>query len=116
MAEWFKAAVLKTADRKVRGFESLSLRQLSICFSEIFTRKISHKLVIGGFTDLGDYSVTVLPPESSSSLSSCANSLLEVFAEPIFVILNEVKDLNLLKCEILRFAQNGMLGELGVLQ
>ena len=26
MAEWFKAAVLKTADRKVRGFESYSLR------------------------------------------------------------------------------------------
>jgi hypothetical protein len=26
MAEWFKAAVLKTVDRKVRGFESLSLR------------------------------------------------------------------------------------------
>ncbi len=28
MAEWFKAAVLKTADRKVRGFESYSLRQI----------------------------------------------------------------------------------------
>ena len=28
MAEWFKAAVLKTADRKVRGFESYSLRHL----------------------------------------------------------------------------------------
>jgi hypothetical protein len=28
MAEWFKAAVLKTADRKVREFESLSLRHL----------------------------------------------------------------------------------------
>ncbi len=27
MAEWFKAAVLKTVDREVRGFESLSLRQ-----------------------------------------------------------------------------------------
>ncbi len=27
MAEWFKAAVLKTVDRKVRGFESYSLRQ-----------------------------------------------------------------------------------------
>jgi hypothetical protein len=26
MAEWFKAAVLKTVDRKIRGFESLSLR------------------------------------------------------------------------------------------
>jgi hypothetical protein len=29
MAEWFKAAVLKTVDRKVRGFESLSLRHYS---------------------------------------------------------------------------------------
>jgi hypothetical protein len=28
MAEWLKAAVLKTVDRKVRGFESLSLRQV----------------------------------------------------------------------------------------
>ena len=28
MAEWLKAAVLKTADRKVRGFESFSLRQI----------------------------------------------------------------------------------------
>jgi hypothetical protein len=26
MAEWLIAAVLKTADRKIRGFESLSLR------------------------------------------------------------------------------------------
>jgi hypothetical protein len=31
MAEWFKAAVLKTADRKVREFESLSLRHL-VCW------------------------------------------------------------------------------------
>ena len=29
MAERFKAAVLKTVDREVRGFESLSLRQPS---------------------------------------------------------------------------------------
>ena len=28
MAEWSKALVLKTSDRKVRGFESHSLRQL----------------------------------------------------------------------------------------
>jgi hypothetical protein len=28
MAEWFKALVLKTRDRKVRGFESYSLRHL----------------------------------------------------------------------------------------
>ncbi len=30
MAEWLKAAVLKTAERKLRGFESLSLRQ-AVC-------------------------------------------------------------------------------------
>ncbi len=30
MAEWFKAAVLKTVERKFRGFESYSLRQTSI--------------------------------------------------------------------------------------
>ena len=29
MAERFKAAVLKTVDRKVRGFESLSLRHFN---------------------------------------------------------------------------------------
>ena len=29
MAERFKAAVLKTVDREVRGFESLSLRHLN---------------------------------------------------------------------------------------
>ena len=28
VAEWSKAAVLKTADREVRGFESLRLRQI----------------------------------------------------------------------------------------
>jgi hypothetical protein len=27
MAEWLKAAVLKTAERKLRGFKSYSLRQ-----------------------------------------------------------------------------------------
>ena len=30
MAEWLKAAVLKTVERKFRGFESYSLRQKSI--------------------------------------------------------------------------------------
>jgi hypothetical protein len=29
MAERFKAAVLKTVERKLRGFESYSLRQIS---------------------------------------------------------------------------------------
>ena len=28
MAEWFKAPVLKTGGRKLRGFESYSLRQI----------------------------------------------------------------------------------------
>jgi hypothetical protein len=37
MAEWFKAAVLKTADRKVRGFESYSLRHL-------FTQGVLHQI------------------------------------------------------------------------
>jgi hypothetical protein len=35
MSEWLKEAVLKTVERKLRGFESLSLRSQSvvcICF------------------------------------------------------------------------------------
>ena len=32
MAERFKAAVLKTVERKLRGFESLSLRQFNCGF------------------------------------------------------------------------------------
>ena len=31
MAERFKAAVLKTVERKLRGFESLSLRHITNC-------------------------------------------------------------------------------------
>ena len=34
MAERFKAAVLKTVERKLRGFESLSLRQIFMRISE----------------------------------------------------------------------------------
>ena len=34
MAERFKAAVLKTVERKLRGFESLSLRHLCKPFGE----------------------------------------------------------------------------------
>jgi hypothetical protein len=37
MAEWFKAAVLKTVERKLRGFESYSLRQ-KIIFGEMTER------------------------------------------------------------------------------
>jgi hypothetical protein len=32
MAEWFKAAVLKTVERKFRGFESYSLRSRFLLF------------------------------------------------------------------------------------
>lgn len=32
MAEWSKAAVLKTVERKFRGFESYLLRQFYFCF------------------------------------------------------------------------------------
>ena len=39
MAERFKAAVLKTVERKLRGFESLSLRQLQhLKFGEVAER------------------------------------------------------------------------------
>ena len=34
MAEWLKAAVLKTVERKLRGFESYSLRQKTETFTE----------------------------------------------------------------------------------
>jgi hypothetical protein len=36
MAEWLKAAVLKTVERKLRGFESYSLRQY--CCGEVAER------------------------------------------------------------------------------
>jgi hypothetical protein len=36
MAEWFKAAVLKTVERKLRGFESYSLRQKISYFNSLF--------------------------------------------------------------------------------
>ena len=42
MAEWFKAAVLKTVDRKVRGFESLSLRQFGVRRS-VFTHNVTER-------------------------------------------------------------------------
>ena len=47
MAEWFKAAVLKTVERKLRGFESLSLRQIrkelktGNCKFQIFNLKVA---------------------------------------------------------------------------
>ncbi len=41
MAEWFKAAVLKTVRRQPRGFESLSLRQT-------FLGRVCRLVVIGG--------------------------------------------------------------------
>ncbi len=36
MAEWFKAAVLKTVERKLRGFESYSLRQISTAGTALY--------------------------------------------------------------------------------
>ena len=45
MAEWFKAAVLKTVERKFRGFESYSLRQFTERVDiEQFKIKIFEKL------------------------------------------------------------------------
>ncbi len=38
MAEWFKAAVLKTVVRKYRGFESYFLRQNSFEYGEVTER------------------------------------------------------------------------------
>ncbi len=35
MAEWFKAAVLKTVERKFRGFESYSLRHERDIFADL---------------------------------------------------------------------------------
>lgn len=35
MAEWLKAAVLKTVVRKYRGFESYSLRHRIECYGEM---------------------------------------------------------------------------------
>ena len=42
MAEWSKAAVLKTVDRKVRGFESLSLRHSVGSFRQRATQKVAN--------------------------------------------------------------------------
>jgi hypothetical protein len=38
MAEWFKAAVLKTVVRKYRGFESYFLRQILLLSGEVTER------------------------------------------------------------------------------
>lgn len=46
MAEWSMAAVLKTVDRKVRGFESCSLRQNTI---QQHPKKCINPLEIAGF-------------------------------------------------------------------
>ena len=43
MAEWFKAAVLKTVERKFRRFESYSLRQLSVNDQNEFVVFVSEK-------------------------------------------------------------------------
>jgi hypothetical protein len=43
MAERFKAAVLKTVERKLRGFESLSLRHKIIVLSSWYSVRSSEK-------------------------------------------------------------------------
>src|SRR5262245_58641417 len=45
MAEWLKAAVLKTAGRKPRGFESYSLRQLIFPLASVSVRCL---VLVGG--------------------------------------------------------------------
>ena len=45
MAEWFKAAVLKTVVRKYRGFESYSLRHF-LTVDRIDELKKTYKLII----------------------------------------------------------------------
>jgi hypothetical protein len=64
-----------------------------------------------GSSDLGE----IRPP--FSGLGQKRRSALEAIAKPDFtVILNGVKDLKSLKIEILRFAQNDIFGQTGVLQ
>jgi hypothetical protein len=43
MAEWFKAAVLKTVERKFRGFESYSLRHIANGFFTLYNRMVMHQ-------------------------------------------------------------------------
>ena len=44
MAEWLKAAVLKTVERKLRGFESYSLRQkFGMQFDKDVRKKVSER-------------------------------------------------------------------------
>ncbi len=56
MAEWSMAAVLKTVDRKVRGFESCSLRQFIIQDSPGSTKPVRNS----GFFLAGIVSVAVV--------------------------------------------------------
>jgi hypothetical protein len=53
MAEWFKAAVLKTVERKLRGFESLSLRHKIIVLSASYRVQKSRRLNVNRF-ELGN--------------------------------------------------------------
>ena len=52
MAEWFKAAVLKTVERKFRGFESYSLRHITISLGEVTELADGARLLseCGGYT------------------------------------------------------------------
>ena len=64
MAEWFKAAVLKTVERKLRGFESYSLRQFLNFVASLSNRSaaaaIGHDPADGWFsrsTKFGKYRI-----------------------------------------------------------
>ncbi len=52
MAEWFKAAVLKTVERKFRGFESYSLRHVFYLAGEMTELAEGARLLseCGGYT------------------------------------------------------------------
>ena len=45
MAEWFKAAVLKTVVRKYRGFESYSLRHLHSAWGQLAIARWAERIV-----------------------------------------------------------------------
>ncbi|MGO9175154.1 MAG: hypothetical protein ACLQED_03275, partial [Desulfobaccales bacterium] len=71
--------------------------------------------------DLGPQAILLCPCDPGSHIRECLSRLnvvvLEVIAKSDFtVILNGVKDLKSLKIEILRFAQNDIFGQTGVLQ
>ena len=51
MAEWFKAAVLKTVERKFRGFESYSLRHTKSQNKEQVVNHLQTTILLGEMTE-----------------------------------------------------------------